>query len=129
MANFFLPPSDNKLDTCHSPGVVFPNMAIELPLSAYLIRLTNSVNQPLNLTLLLSPFGLQLDNCGNDEFLMVGHILDDLVDLYEPSTMIDPLDVAATAWELGHEPAKDFLETGPYIISQLWYQTRLNSSI
>lgn len=94
-------------------------MIIDLPLKHYLKHLKPLSNEPLSIKKLMSPFGLLLDDLKDHEFLLVGHVLDDLADQKSENDMIDPVEVASSAWELGYEPAKTFLENGSILIYSL----------
>ncbi len=69
-------------------------------------------NDPLNLRELAAPFGINLTD-RNSPDLLVGHVLDELAESFVANDLIDCLDVATAAWELGHESAGDLLSEIP----------------
>jgi hypothetical protein len=69
-------------------------------------------NQPLNLRELAAPFGITLSDVNSPD-LLVGHVLDELALTFVASDMIDCLDVATAAWELGHDSAGALLSEIP----------------
>ncbi len=87
-------------------------------LKHYIAALRNKSHSQVNLATLLEPFRLSAST-EESSFLLVGHILDDMEDQLELNDVIDPLDVAYFAWELGYEPAKEFLKNGPALLFQL----------
>ncbi len=64
------------------------------------------------------PFGISSDESASD-VLLIGHVLDDLLETMKPGETIDCLDVAAIAYNLGHEPAGNFLDEAPWIIFKM----------
>lgn len=94
-------------------------MILSLPLRYYLLQMEKISHAPVSLGKLLLPFGLGNQSGGDHHFLLVGYILDDLADQKNPEELVDPLDIASCAWELGYEPAKKFLEHGPYLMYKL----------
>ena len=94
-------------------------MIYRMQLRHYMMRLRNCSNQPVSLNLLLAPFGL-VGTCEvSSKHLVVGHVVDDLMDQYREDAVIDALDVVSSAWELGYEPAGVFLEEGPLMMYRL----------
>ena len=51
-----------------------------------------------------------------DQGILVGPVVEELISRFKSHEMIDCLDVAAAAWELGHEPAGLFLDEAPYLL-------------
>lgn len=73
-------------------------------------------NDPLNLRELAAPFGITLSDINSPD-LLVGHVLDELAQTFVASDMIDCLDVATAAWELGHDSAGALLSEIPKIMA------------
>ena len=94
-------------------------MIYSLKLKHYVSQMLDNSNDALGLRLMLKPFNIEV-NGELSHYLVVGHLLDDLIDQLGEDAVVDPLDVAASAWELGYEPAKQFLEDGPVLIYQLF---------
>lgn len=94
-------------------------MLYSLPLRIYLMQMKAYSNDPVTLDKLLEPFRISTGEKQDHHFLLVGYILDDLADQKKLTDAIDPLDVASSAWELGYEPAKKFLEQAPFLIYNL----------
>jgi len=88
-------------------------LKVTITLREFLLAVGTHMNRALSLNLLILPFGLE-GEIEVDQGLLVGHVIDELTSRFKPSDMIDCLDVAAAAWELGHEPAGDFLDEAPY---------------
>jgi hypothetical protein len=93
-------------------------MRISMPFKEYLRILKAYSNSPLTLNRLTLPFGII---GGNEEStsLLLGHVLDDLASRFDGDEAVDFIDVAATAYDLGHEPAGEFLDQAPHILSRL----------
>ncbi len=91
----------------------------EIPLSLYALQMKHQSNKPISLKSIMEPFCMGLSKGQEDPFLLVGHLLEELLDQNDPKSFIDPLDVASMAWELGHEPAGEFLERGPLLMYHL----------
>lgn len=98
------------------PGGLFVKLA--MPFKDYLKLLRGYSNVPLTLNRLTLPFGVISGSDASDT-LLVGHVLDDMLARYEGHQMVDCIDVAAAAYELGHEPAGPFLDEAPYIMSRM----------
>ena len=92
-------------------------MKLNMTLKEYLRSLRAYSNIPLTMNRLTLPFGV-ISGSEESTSLLVGHVLDDLSSRLEGSSAIDCIDVAAVAWELGHEPAGPFLDEAPYILSR-----------
>lgn len=67
---------------------------------------------------LLSPFGLYYQG-STDTKLELGLVLDNLQAEFKLSDMIDPIDVATSALDLGYIDAEIFLDEAPLIIAHL----------
>ena len=96
-------------------------MKLTIQLSEYIASLKGYSNAPLTLDRLTSPFGIA-SNRSESDTLLVGHVLDTLVELGPNSALehsIDCIDVATAAFELGHEEAGPFLDEAPYIMYRM----------
>ena len=79
-----------------------------MKLQQYIDCLSSRVNEPVTLTALMKPFDLH--TCSLESpCLLIGHVLDDLQNKLSLEQEITELDVAYFAWDLGHEPAYNFL--------------------
>ncbi len=87
----------------------------KIPVEQYIHALTRRSNEKLSMDVLLNPFGIEFED-QSSRTILIGHLLDELFLTYEKVDYIDGLDVAAAAWELGHEGAGRFLEVGPDLI-------------
>ena len=94
-------------------------MQLHIPFGAYKKQLRLHSNEPVTLTTLLSPFGLPVSG-EEDSSLCVGLVLDQLAENFYDFECIDPLDVATAAWELDYKPARDFLTTGPGLLTKFF---------
>jgi hypothetical protein len=92
-------------------------MKLNMTLKEYLRILKAYSNIPLTMNRLTLPFGVISGNEESDT-LLVGHVLEDLMQRLEADQAIDCIDVAAAAYDLGHEPAGPFLDEAPYILSR-----------
>jgi hypothetical protein len=91
-------------------------MKQSMPFKEYLRILKGYSNLPLSLNRLTLPFGIISDNKESD-FLLVGHILDELQSrLKNHGEAVDCIDVAACAYDLGHDDAEQFLDQAPYLM-------------
>jgi hypothetical protein len=99
----------------------YMNFAIAIPLESYLAGVKGYSNAPLSLNLLLAPFGLSHHGKA-DDFLCVGMVCDHLTSLFKDHEAIDPVDVGSACWELGYEPAGQFLDDASLLISELLKQ-------
>ena len=90
-------------------------------LDAYAQPLADTLNRPASLTRLLEPFGIPLEGTGEDESLLMGHVLDELYQEHRGESLIDPMDVASAAWGLGLDAAGRFLDEGPWILHRLHF--------
>jgi hypothetical protein len=91
-------------------------MKQSMPFKEYLRILKGYSNLPLSLNRLTLPFGIISDNKESD-FLLVGHILDELQSrLKNHSEAVDCIYVAACAYDLGHDDAEQFLDQAPYLM-------------
>jgi hypothetical protein len=86
---------------------------VTMTLRDYLETVKSHMNRELSLNLMILPFGLEVD-IEVDRGILVGHVVEELMSRFKPADTIDCLDVAAAAWELGHEPAGAFLDEAPY---------------
>lgn len=93
-------------------------MKLTMMFSEYLKLLRPYSNTGLSLNRLTLPFGI-ISGSDESDNLLVGHVLDDLATRFADTDTIDPIDAAAAAYELGHEPAGDFLDEAPYILSRM----------
>lgn len=84
----------------------------------YIAMLKGYSNYPVTLNRLTLPFGIISDSIESDTVL-VGHVLDDLTARFEAKDPVDCIDVAASAFDLGHEPAGSFLDQAPYVLSRM----------
>ena len=88
-------------------------MKVTMTLREYLLKVEPHMNRALSLNLLILPFELESE-IEVDQGILVGHVIEELISRFKPNDEIDCLDVAAAAWELGHEPAGAFLDEAPY---------------
>lgn len=95
------------------------DLVYSLKLKYYVSQMLDYSNDSLSLSLMLKPFNIEASG-EVSHYLVIGHLLDDLIDQLGEESVVDPLDIAASAWELGYEPAKQFLEEGPVLIFQLF---------
>ncbi len=93
-------------------------MKISMTFKDYLDFLGSYANSPLTLNRLTLPFGIISDSLESDG-LLVGHVLDELASRLGSGEAVDCIDVAAAAFELGHDPAGPFLDEAPYIMSRM----------
>jgi hypothetical protein len=93
-------------------------MKLSMPFKDYLTFLKTYSNIPLTLNRLTLPFGIISDSTESNT-LLVGHILDDLAARLHADEAVDCIDVAAVAYELGHEEAGTFLDKAPVLIYRM----------
>lgn len=94
-------------------------MKPSMPFKEYLSILKGYSNVPLSLNRLTLPFGIISDNKESD-VLLVGHVLDEIASrLKNYAEDIDCIDVAACAYDLGHDHAEAFLDEAPYIMFRM----------
>ncbi len=93
-------------------------MKLQMTLGEYIKLLRPYSNSPVSLNRLTLPFGI-ISNSLESNALLMGHVLDDLASRFPHEQTVDCIDVVATAYELGHEPAGDFLDEAPYIMSRM----------
>ncbi len=94
-------------------------MKQSMPFKEYVKILKGYSNVPLSLNRLTLPFGIVSDKKESD-YLLVGHILDELASrLKDYSEAIDCIDVAACAYDLGHDDAEKFLDDAPYLMLRM----------
>lgn len=92
-------------------------MNFSLTFKSYLGELENFANEPLSLELMMLPFKLSVSAIPSGDLLM-GHFLDALFEEYEQNQKLDPMDVAALAYDLGYDSAGIFLDEAPNLIFQ-----------
>lgn len=90
-------------------------MKLQLSFKDYLKQIAQRANEPLSLATLTAPFGVAAPE-ESSSTLLNGHVLDDMAEAFAPDAIIDCLDVAAAAWELGFDPAGPFLEDAPLVM-------------
>ena len=93
-------------------------MSLTMRFTEYLRILRPYSNSPLTLNRITLPFGIIAGSEENSS-LLVGHVLDDLATRYSAEDNVDAIDVVASAYDLGHEPAGAFLDEAPYIMSRM----------
>lgn len=93
-------------------------MKTSMSFKEYVEFLKSYSNRPVTLNRLTLPFGIISDSI-ESETVLVGHVLDDLATRFAGKDQIDCIDAAATAYDLGHEPAGGFLDQAPYILSRM----------
>lgn len=94
-------------------------MKQSMPFKEYVKILKGYSNLPLSLNRLTLPFGIISDNKESD-YLLVGHILDELQSrLKDGEEAVDCIDVAACAYDLGHDDAEQFLDQAPYLMLRM----------
>jgi hypothetical protein len=89
-------------------------MKLSMRFKEYVDLMKNQSNMSLTVNRLTIPFGVAAD-VSQSEDLLIGHILDAMGEEFDPDDSVDFMDVAAFAYELGHDPAGNFLEEAPYI--------------
>ena len=85
-------------------------------------------NAPVSLQVLMHPFGVQADST-EDEFLVVGLVIEELLEEFQKTDMIDLLDVATAVWTLGHDRAERFLDQAPELMIQILRQDFNNDEV
>lgn len=93
-------------------------MKTSMQFKDYIAFLKSYSNRPVTLNRLTLPFGIISDSIESDTVL-VGHVLDDLASRFEGKDAVDCIDVAASAYDLGHDAAGAFLDQAPYILSRM----------
>ena len=76
-------------------------MALTLPYATYLMALKGQENTPASLRALLAPFGIQEVPAHEDEFLLVGHVLDALAAETLQTESVQPEGILELALDLG----------------------------
>lgn len=89
-----------------------------MPLATYIKFLMPHSNDELNLNLLFRPFGFTYGHSSGEGYL-VGHLLEELLEEFDSAALVDVMDVAGCAWNLGFESAERFLESGSDYLSGL----------
>ena len=101
-------------------------MKSTLPLKDYVNSLLGCEHNPVSMEELFRPFEPDTATKGNpDEALVMGNIIEGLQSEFTTDDMIDPIDVAATAYSLGYEEAAYFLDDTPWLSNQ---ETAKNST-
>ena len=93
-------------------------MKFSMTVGEYVKLLRPYSNSPVSLNRITLPFGILSNSLASDTLLM-GHVLDDLASRLPLDQSVDCIDVVAAAYDLGHEPAGDFLDEAPYIIARM----------
>ncbi|MCX6105056.1 MAG: hypothetical protein NTY08_04400 [Proteobacteria bacterium] len=93
-------------------------MKLSMPFKQYLAFLKGYSNSPLTLNRLTLPFGI-ISDAEESTGLLVGHVLDDMASRLGADEAVDAIDAVATAYDLGHEKAAEFLDQAPYIMSRM----------
>lgn len=76
-------------------------MNLKIEFKDYLSVMKAQSNRPLNLAILLAPFGIVGAPVAEDPFLLTGHVLDGLSEQFFGSELIDPTDILQVAEDLG----------------------------
>jgi hypothetical protein len=76
-------------------------MNLSVPYATYLEALKGQENAPASLRALLAPFGIQEVPAQEDEFLLVGHILDALAAETLQTESVQPEGILELALDLG----------------------------
>jgi hypothetical protein len=76
-------------------------MNLKIEFKDYLQTMKAQSNRPLNLAVLLAPFGIVGAPVSEDPFLLTGHVLDGLSEQFFGTELIDPADVLQIAEDLG----------------------------
>ena len=76
-------------------------MNLKIEFKDYLRTMESQSNRPLNLAILLAPFGIVGAPAQEDPFLLTGHILDGLSEQFFGSELIEPGDILQIADDLG----------------------------
>jgi len=100
-------------------------MKLDMPFKDYIQSMVRRSNEPLTLNKLTQPFGI-MSNDSESNSLLVGHILEVLMESLTANQAVDCIDVVAAAYELGHEVAGEFLDEMPYIITEMANEMGLN---
>lgn len=90
-------------------------MKMNMKFREYLEIQREHANKPAHLSALTSPFGIDW-HLTSEPYVLVGHILDALYEKVEMDDLIDSLDVATVAWELGCLDAGRYLDEAPMLI-------------
>lgn len=93
-------------------------MKLQLLFKDYLEILVPESNENLTLDILLKPFGIS-SILPQSTTILVGHFLDYLQEQYKDTDVIDVIDVAQSAVELGYDPAEFFLDQAPWLMVQM----------
>lgn len=93
-------------------------MKLQLLFKDYLDDLVVESNENLTLDILLKPFAIS-SVLPKSSTILVGHFLDYLQEQYEANDVIDVIDVAQSAIDLGYDPAEFFLDQAPWLMVQM----------
>ena len=78
-------------------------MKLSIQFKDYLRACNPNANQPVSVARLLAPFGIERVPSDEDDFLLMGHVLDGLAEQFLESEDIDPEVIILMADELGCE--------------------------
>jgi hypothetical protein len=81
----------------------------------YKEQLKADLNTPASLQRLAEPFGVQWREF-EDPHLLIGHVLDAMSDEFQDHELVDALDIATLAWEMGCHDAGRFLDEAPNML-------------
>ena len=91
-------------------------MQLFLKLRDYMDAMHGSKHLPLDLSLILEPFGISY-NGEPDDCINIGMFLPVLTIDFNEDDWIDPIDVAQSAASLGYSPAEVFIERAPSLMT------------
>ena len=94
-------------------------MHLEMSVKKYVEGCEAKSNQPLSLENMLEPFCLSPRKDSQSSYLLVGHLLEQILSLHSENSRLDPLDVASMALELGFDCAESFLREGPELMVRM----------
>lgn len=90
-----------------------------LPFGIYKKQLRPYSDDPVCLSVLMKPFGIEVDSSEIDTSLSIGSLLKQMSETFYAFDCIDPMDLAEVACQMGFKPAGNFLETGPLLLMDL----------
>ena len=91
-------------------------MHLSMPLKDYLIAQRGHEAELVSMERLLAPFGIYFHST-QDSSLPLGLVCEDLDSSFSKLDLIDPMDVATSAFALGYDDASLFLEEAPLMLA------------
>ena len=93
-------------------------MFLTVTTNTYIEGLMGHSNEPITLSKLLEPFALNLNiQDFKSDFYLIGHFIDFLKLNSKMDDVLDPIDIASYAWNLGCDEVETFLDEGPSLIA------------